>query len=323
MRITAEISASHDGSMEKALKLVEEAAFAGADYVKFQTFEPDLLVGNDKYVIKSGPWEGRKLIDLYKEAHTPKEWHKDLFEHARDLHLEPFSTPFHQSDVDFLETLNCPIYKIASFEIINTDLVKYAASTGKPIILSTGMASYDEVLNAMLAIHQGGGSEVTLLHCISQYPTDMEKVNLNSLETLAELSDYGVSDHSQSPLVAVAATVMGASMVEKHICMDREGVDKFASLPHQFRDMVEQVRTTEALLGKDVFKSIRQGEKESQQLRPSLYWSQDVPRGTVIKEHHLKVARPSEGAPPFYKYQIVGTKTKYNVKKGTPVVQVH
>lgn len=322
MKIVAELSASHDGSLRKALRLIEEAAFCGADALKIQTFEPELLVGNPHYTIDSGPWAGSTLIDLYRKAHTPKAWHKELFQHAKDLHLEAFSTPFHQSDVDFLETLDCPMYKIASFEIINTDLIEYAASTGKPLILSTGMASWEEILDACRAVLVGGGGDLTLLHCVSQYPTDLEKVNLKSMDRLKELTDQvGISDHSQSALVPIAATARGACLIEKHLCLDRDGLDKFALLPHQFREMVEQVRLTEALIGREQF-GVKAHEQDSLKLRPSLYWAQDLPEGTTIEEHHLKVARPAEGASPFYRYQLVGKRLNYNVRAGTPVVHI-
>lgn len=319
MKIVAEISASHDGQLNKALKLIEEAAFARADCVKFQTFEPELLVGNPHYTIDSGPWAGFKLIDLYRKAHTPKEWHRELFKHAKDLHLEAFSTPFHQSDVDFLEALDCPMYKIASFEIINTDLIEYAASTGKPLILSTGMASWKEILDGMFAAAGAGCDDLTLLHCVSQYPTDLEKVNLKSMEALKELShQVGISDHSLNPLVPAIATSMGACMIEKHIALDREGLDKFALLPGQFKEMVDNVRTTETILGTRQF-GIKYYEDDSYKLRPSLYWAENLPGGTIVEAHHLKVARPSEGAPPFYRHQLIGTKLKKRVKCGEPV----
>jgi N-acetylneuraminate synthase len=320
MKIVAEISASHDGSIDKAIRLIEEAAFSGADCVKFQTFEPDLLVGNPQYTIDSGPWSGFKLIDLYKKSHTPKEWHSDLFEYARDLHIEPFSTPFHESDVDFLETLDCSMYKISSFEIINTGLIRYAANTGKPLVISTGMASWEEIETAVLSAVSGGCVDLTLLHCISQYPTDLEKVNLKSMVELGSISGkIGISDHSMSLLVPIAATSLGASMIEKHISLNRNGLDKFALLPNQFKEMVEEVSKTRLLLGQAQF-GCKPGEEASYKLRPSLYWNDSIPKGTTIEERHLKIGRPSEGAPIFLKNQIIGKSLKDNVKKGSPVV---
>jgi len=318
--IIAEISASHDGKLDKALDLVATAAEAGADAIKLQTFEPEQLASNRNYVIQSGPWKGQKLYELYKKAHTPKKWHKELFDLARELEIEAFSTPFHQTDVDFLETLNCPRYKISSFDIINSDLIKYVAQTGKPIIISVGMATYNEIWLAYSFSQINGPCDLTLLHCISAYPTELESVNLKSMQALEEFTPkIGISDHSQYLMVPVLATAMGASVIEKHIALDRSGLDGgFALLPGEFELMVKDVRQTELILG-NVKYGPSEAENSSFELRPSLYYASDLKSGTILKKEHFYIARPNLGEHPRMRNELIGSTLKYNVSKGDPV----
>jgi len=315
LKIVAEISASHNESLDKALKLIDAAKKAGADAVKFQTFDPELIAVSG-YVIKQGPWKGYELQDLYRKAHTPKEWHRDLFDYAEEQGITAFSTPFHQSDVSFLETIDCPIYKISSFDIINIPLIEYVCSTGKPVIMSTGMATLDEITAAVTASNEC--QDLTLLHCISSYPADEFYI-----DTMTDMQEYfvckvGISDHTKSNIAAIAATALGADVIEKHICLDHEGLDGgFALLPDEFKSMCDAVRATEAIKG--VKYGPKPSEVDSYMLRPSLHYSKDLPHRSIIEEHHLSLSRPNDGAPPFYSHQIIGQKLTKSVKKGENV----
>ena len=247
MFIVAEISGSHAGSLLTALSLVEAAAEAGADAVKFQCYEPEQMA--IPYTIKSGLWEGRDLVDLYQDAHTPKEWFPKLYAEAEKYSLVAFSSPFHADDVKFLESIGNPIYKISSFEITDLELIKCAASTGKPMFISTGSASDSEIARA--SIHC---DNLTLLHCVSEYPTRLEDVNLATMLELYKYSDFGISDHSPGSIVPIAATILGAKVIEKHICFDGIGTDSgFALNPGAFKSMVNDVRAASKVLGKVKF----------------------------------------------------------------------
>lgn len=310
--IIAELSASHNGSINNALALIDYAKEAGADAVKIQTFEPDQIAAID-YTIPSGPWAGSLLKDLYREAHTPKSWHQDLFDKARDVGIELFSTPFHPQDVDFLEKLGCPRYKISSFDVINYPLIEAVSQTGKPVIMSTGMATIDEIVNAVITHDR----EMTLLHCVSKYPTDYNDVNLAKIDHLRTLAKtVGISDHSPGYLVPVMATAMGAQVIEKHICIDKSGLDGgFSMVPTEFRDMVYRVRLAKKIIGE-----VKYGPEndDSYKLRPSMFYSQDIKSGTILKPEHILIGRPSTGGNPENYYNIIGKELKHDVKKGDP-----
>jgi len=308
MFIVAEISANHSGSLEKALELVKSAAEAGAEGVKFQTFTPEKMAV--PYKLKSGPWKGRDLIDLYKEAHTPRSWFPTLFIEARDLGLVPFSTPFSIEDVDFLETLNCSIYKIASFELVDLELVEYTAKTGKPLYISTGQASKDEIGIAYTTARKY--TEVTLLHCVSEYPTKLENANILTMAALKQFGcKVGLSDHSKGSIAAIAATVLGAEVIEKHL---GQGLDKsFSMAPEDFKQMVTDCRNAEKVLGK-----VKYGGDLT--LRRSLYFNQNLKAGTEIKEGHLKTARPNLGLSPIRINEVLGTILDKDVKKDDSVL---
>lgn len=314
--IIAEISASHNGSLDNAMRLVQEAAMAGANAVKFQTFDPQQMVGSPGYEIQSGPWMGWKLLDLYQKAHTPREWHPRLFDYAEELGLEAFSTPFQPNDVDFLEGIGCPRYKVASFEIIHYPLLERISKTHKPVIISTGMATEEEIWRACALAHMGT-NDVTLLHCVSEYPTTKTQVNLSTMRRLREHNTkVGISDHSHGYLVPVMAAAMGACMVEKHIGLSHEGLDGgFCMLPHEFSEMVSKVREAEAIIGKPTFAK----ETSSSLLRPSLYYAQDLQAGTMLEASHIQVARPSLGLHPINLQSIIGTKLTEPVSRGMPV----
>lgn len=260
VRIVAELSANHNGSIGRALALVNAAAAAGADAIKLQTFTPEQMARPGYSVVWQG--EARDLLGLYREAHTPREWHAPLFERARLLGIEAFSTPFAPEDVDFLETLDCPRYKIASFELTDHALISYAASTGKPLIISTGMATFDEIAEAVHAAR--GCQDLTLLRCTSAYPADPKDANLAAGQALAGYTfgriavgtKWGLSDHTMGIGVAVAAVALGASMVEKHFTLSRAdgGPDaSFSMEPHEFVMLVAECRRAEASIGRATY----------------------------------------------------------------------
>ena len=276
LRIVAEMSASHLGSLGRAMMIVKAAAAAGADCIKFQTYQPEQMVSADLQ-ITSGPWAGRNALELYREAHTPMEWHPHLFKMARDLGLTPFSSVFHPDDVDFLETLDCPIYKIASFEITDLDLIRYAARTGKPLIISTGMATLDEIDQAVFAA--AGCQDLTLLKCSSAYPADPADINLAAGAALAGYTfgriahgtKWGLSDHTMGVGVAIAAAALGATMIEKHLTLARAdgGLDAgFSMEPEEFRQMVTECRRAEQAIGTVRFGPL-EAEAPSMELRRS------------------------------------------------------
>lgn len=260
--IVAELSANHLGSLDRAVDIVQAAADAGADAIKLQTFTPEQMAETNA-VVESGPWAGRKLLELYREAHTPREWHKPLFGLAKLRGMVAFSSVFHPDDVDFLETLDCPIYKIASFELTDLALIERTARTMKPVIMSTGMATYDEIAGAARIVwrHGKGGAmkaasdgDVTLLKCTSAYPADASDSNLATLADIRERfsCDVGLSDHTPGIGVAVAATALGATVIEKHLTLSRAdgGPDAaFSMEPHEFAQLVTECRRAAAAIG--------------------------------------------------------------------------
>lgn len=250
--MVAEMSANHLGSLARAHAIVEAAAQAGADAVKLQTFTPEQMVDAGK-VIETGPWAGRLAIELYREAHTPRAWHQELFDHANQVGLVAFSSVFHPDDVDFLETIGCPIYKIASFEMTDTDLIRYAASTGKPLIISTGMATEEEI--GVAAAAADNSSDLTLLKCTSAYPADASEANLLTMQTLTyypRCRATGLSDHTMGIGVAIAAVALGASVIEKHLTISRAdgGPDAgFSMEPLEFAQLVTECRRAASAIG--------------------------------------------------------------------------
>ncbi len=308
--IVAEIGASHAGSLDRALSLVEMAAKAGVDAVKFQTFTPEQMAV--PYRIMSGPWEGFDLIDLYRQAHTPREWHKELFDRAKELSLVAFSSVFHADDVEFLETLDCPIYKIASFELVDLELISLVAQTGKPMIMSTGSASPAEIERAV-KIASRHCSDITLLHCVSQYPAPIEDTYL---ATMLELKRYGckvgLSDHSKDSLVAIIAASLGATIIEKHIGFPGIGLDcGFAMDSKALCAFVRDVRNVGSVIGQAKFGG-------GTELRRSLYYAQDIPKGTIITRDMLTAKRPAIGLSPALIGEVVGSVSR-GVIKDQPV----
>lgn len=311
MLIVAEVSANHNGSIETALDTIDAAVKAGADCVKFQTFDPDQMAV--PYTIKNGAWQGYDLVDLYQKAQTPKEWHEKLFQYARERGIEPFSTPFHRDDVDFLERLYCPRYKIASFELTDIELIGYVAQTGKPIIMSTGMANKDEIQRAVSEAKKYN-DDVTLLHCISEYPATVENTNLKTMQWLRRFNvKVGVSDHSLGSIVPVMATTLGASMIEKHFTITKDSLDAdFSMCPEEFELMAGQCRQAQSALGMPTFG----GDAE---LRRSLYYNKDLKKGHVVQSEDIKTARPALGLEPYKINKVIGSKLKQDVRENDPV----
>lgn len=321
--MVAEMGASHNGSLDRALAIIEAAAKAKASAIKFQTFTPEsMAVG---YSIKDGPWAGQNLIDLYKQAHTPREWHQELFAKARSLGIVPFSSPFDEASVDFLEKLDCPIYKIASFEIVDIPLIRYVASTKKPIFISTGMATRTEI---DIAIEAAQGCDITLLKCTSAYPATASDANL---ATLMDMNGHygvpyygcavGISDHTPGTAVAVAAVALGATVVEKHLTLKRSdgGPDSgFSMEPHEFAQLVTECNAAYQAIG-TISYGPTDSERPSLALRRSLYFSEDVPAGTVLTKKHFRTARPALGLPPMEIDNLIGRVLTKGFAKGAPV----
>lgn len=312
--IVAEMSASHNGCLNTALSIVKAAQDCGADAIKLQTFEPEQLCVAD-YTIKKGPWKGIKLIELYKRAHTPKEWHKEIFDYASDIGIACFSTPFHVDDVAFLETLDCPRYKISSFEIVNTGLIAAAAQTGKPLIISTGMATDREIQRAWTCAYENGAEDITFLHCVSEYPAKAAHTNLARMNDIRDMlhTPVGLSDHSTGSQVPVMAATLGARIIEKHLCLEKTGIDgKFAMLPRAFKKMAKDVRAVYEIMHGDT-------ETIYSDIRPSLYYARDMQAGETLSESDFVIARPNLGAHPSEIYYHIGKRLENDVKRYDPV----
>lgn len=322
--IIAELSANHNGSLERALATIEAAHKCGADAIKLQTYTADTITidhSSKDFMIQGGLWNGYKLYDLYKWAETPYEWHKALFDHARKIGITIFSTPFDETAVDLLESLNTPIYKIASFELVDLSLIRYVASTGKPIIMSTGMASEDEIDEAITAARDAGCKELLLLHCISSYPTPIDQANLRQIPVLAKRFEVGIglSDHTLGTTAAVVAVAMGACLIEKHFILDRsyKGPDsEFSITPIELRKLCDDTKAAWAALGAGGF--ARQKTEESNRIfRRSVYFVKDLPAGHRIKTEDIRSIRPGFGLPPKYFDKIIGKQLKVDVTRGT------
>lgn len=317
------MSANHLRRLESAKAIVKAAAKAGANAVKLQTFNPEQMVGNSEYEIPSGPWKGKKLIDLYKETVTPREWHAPLFELIRKHKMKTVASPFHPDDVDFLESLDCEIYKVASFEIGYLSLIRRIALTGKPIILSTGMATYDEVERSVQAIRAvNPDADIALLKCTSAYPASIEDANLGTMLFMesAFMCKIGISDHTLTDEIALAATALGADIIEKHLTLSRNlgGQDAAFSIePIEFKEMVSNCSRIAKTIGTIVFAPLS-SEMSSQVLKRSLWVAEDIKAGTTLEPHHIKVARPY-GLMPASEYDnLLGSEVKRDMRAGEP-----
>jgi pseudaminic acid synthase len=324
--IVAEISANHGQSFKRAVALIKKAKEAGADAVKFQCYTPDTLTINcdNKYFrIKHHKWGGQTLYQLYQKAYTPWNWLKELKKIAEDLGLVFFATAFDKTAVDFLEDLDVPIHKIASFELVDLPLIEYIAKTKKPLILSTGMATLKEIKEAVDTAKKAGTKDIILLKCVSSYPARPEEMNLRTIPDMAKRFNLpvGLSDHTIGVATSIAAVCLGAKLVEKHFCLSRkiETPDSFFSLePQEFKLLVENIRITEKALGK-VHYGLTEDEKKSLVFRRSLFVVKDVRKGEIFNEENVKSIRPAYGLPPKYLSQVIGKKASRNIKRGTPL----
>lgn len=321
--IIAELSANHNGSLEIALETVRAAKRAGADAIKIQTYTADTITldcKNSDFLISGTIWDGKYLHDLYKEAFTPWEWHEAIFEEAKKEELICFSSPFDFTAVDFLETLNCPIYKIASFEITDIPLIEYVAATGKPIIISTGIAEKQDIQQAIDACLRKGNDNITLLKCTSSYPAPMEEANLNLMVQFK--NDFhvniGLSDHTLGYLAPVIATSLGAKVIEKHFILNHSigGPDaSFSMDENEFKEMVDAVRSTEKALGNSSYE-LTSKQKEGKVFSRSLYPTCDIQMGELITTNNIRSVRPGHSLHPIFLNEIIGKKAKRNISFG-------
>ncbi|MNZ57175.1 Pseudaminic acid synthase [compost metagenome] len=324
--IIAELSANHNGRLETALKIIGEAKKAGADAIKLQTYTADTITLDsdaEEFQIHGGLWDGKSLYQLYQEAHMPWEWHAPLFEHARKLGITIFSSPFDNTAVDLLEDLNAPAYKIASFEAVDLPLIRYVASTGKPMIISTGMADAEEIGEAIEAAREGGCKELAILHCVSGYPAPAEDYNLRTIPDMMQRFGLvtGLSDHTLDNTTAIASVVLGASIIEKHFTLDRSGGgpdDSFSLEPAELSALCRDSKTAWAALGK-----VDYGRKSSEQgnakFRRSLYFVRDLKAGDVVTADAVRSVRPGYGLAPKHLDKILGSKVVCDVERNSPV----
>ena len=324
--VVAEVSANHNGKIENAKAIMLSAKKNGADAAKLQTYTPDTLtIDSDKpdFLINEGLWAGNNLYELYKQAYTPFEWHKDLFDYARQIEITCFSSPFDKTAVDLLEDLNAPAYKIASFEAIDLPLIQYVAQTGKPMIISTGMANLVEIEEALDAARTNGCQEIILLHCISAYPAPIEESNLKTILDMASRFSIvtGLSDHTLGTTASITAVALGASFIEKHFTLSRQdkGPDSSFSLePEELKALCTHSKDAWLALGNASFER-KESEKSNTMFRRSLYFVQDAIKGAVLDESIVRSIRPGYGLAPKYYPNILGRKLKMDVERGTPV----
>lgn len=321
--VIAELSGNHNQSLSLALEMIEAAADAGVDAIKLQTYTADTMTldcdhGEFYIADDNNLWKGNSLYQLYQQAHTPWEWHKALFEKAKSLGLIAFSSPFDATAVDFLETLDVPCYKIASFENNDLPLIKRVAQTGKPVIMSTGMASIAEIAEAVDTLRENGCSQLILLKCTSAYPASPAQANLKTIQHMRDTfqCEVGISDHTLGMGVALAGVAFGASVIEKHLVLSRDegGVDAAFSLqPDEFSALVKEAKNVQLATGNIVYGSIK---GDSQRYRRSIYIAEDVKKGDRLTEKNIRVIRPGLGIKPKYYPQLLGSKVIKDAKKG-------
>ena len=322
----AEISANHCGSISIAKKLIKCAKINGADAVKLQTYTADTMTlkSNKKYFkIKTGLWKGYNLWDLYNKAHTPLEWHRELFRYAKSLGIKIFSTPFDETAVDFLEKLNCPIYKIASFEMTNLNLIKKVAKTKKPLVISTGMANLKEIEETVKSAKRYGSKDIMLLYCVSNYPSSINDFNLNNIQILKDKfkCKIGLSDHSKDNRVAMASVAMGAEMIEKHIALDKQkkGFDiEFSLKGKEIKKLREDIDVINQLKGKNFFFR-NTTENRSKVFRRSIFTTKKIKKNEMFTKHNIRIIRPGFGIAPKYYNKILNKKAPYNLDKEEPL----
>jgi pseudaminic acid synthase len=323
--IIAELSANHNGQLTRALETIDAVVDCGADAVKIQSYTADTMTidcDRPEFRIKGGLWDGYKLYELYKWAQTPFEWHQALFEHARKRGITIFSTPFDESAVDLLKSLDAPAYKIASFEVVDLPLIRYVASIGRPIIMSTGMASEDEIEEAITTAREAGCENLVLLHCISGYPTPMEQANLRQIAELKRRfgTISGLSDHTLGTSASIAAVSLGACVIEKHFTLSRadKGPDsEFSIEPEELKRLCRDTHDAWSALGKAGY--LRQTvEEASKVFRRSIYFIRDVSAGSIVKNEDIRRIRPALGLAPKHFEKLIGRRLKVSVVCGTP-----
>jgi len=324
--VIAEMSANHNGDINNAYKIIDMAKTAGADAVKLQTYKPDTItmdMRTPEFMIEGGLWDGQSLYELYKSAFMPWDWHKPLFEYAQKIGITIFSSPFDNTAVDLLEDLNTPAYKIASFEAVDLPLIKYVAQTGKPMIISTGMADAEEIQEAIEAAREGGCKELAILHCVSGYPAPAEDYNLRTLVDMQQRFGLvtGLSDHTIDNTTAISSVALGVSIIEKHVTLDRNGGgpdDSFSLESKELTELCVGANTAWEALGQ-----VDYGRKSSEQanvkFRRSLYFVKDIKEGEIITKVHIKSIRPGYGLATKYFDDILGCKVINDVCMGTPV----
>lgn len=322
--IIAEMSANHNGSIDTAFKIIEEAKKAGADAVKLQTYTADTITLKSdapEFRINGGLWDGRTLYDLYQEAQMPWDWHKPLFDFAKEQEITIFSSPFDFTAVDLLESLDAPAYKIASFEAVDIPLIKYVAQTGKPMIISTGMADVNEIQEAIDAARSNGCEQLAILHCVSGYPAPAAEYNLATIADMAKRFNVvtGLSDHTLDNTTAIASVVLGARIVEKHFTLDRSGGgpdDSFSLEPQDLKNLCYGAKTAWEAVGN--FNYARtSSEQGNVQFRRSIYFVKDMNAGDIIDESSIRCIRPGLGLAPKYWDEIIGRKVNHNIKANT------
>ena len=324
--IIAELSANHNGDINRAFKIMEEAKKAGADAIKLQTYTHETITmdcDSEEFQIHGGLWDGQSLYELYKGAHMPWEWHKPLFEKAKELDITIFSSPFDFTAVELLEGLNAPAYKIASFELVDLPLIKRVAQTGKPMIMSTGMANQEEIQEAVNCARENGCKELVVLHCVSGYPAPADQYNLRTIADIAQRFDVlsGLSDHTIDNATAVASVVLGACLIEKHVTLDRNGGgadDSFSLEPKELAQLCQDSKTAWQALGQVNYERT-EAEKGNVKFRRSLYVVKDTAEGEEFTPENVRSIRPGFGMAPKYYESIIGKKATKEIKKGSPL----
>jgi pseudaminic acid synthase len=324
--IIAELSANHNGSIDRAFKSILAAKEAGVDAVKIQTYTADTMTidcDKEEFQVTGGLWDGYSLYDLYKEAHTPYEWHKPLFDYAKEIGITIFSTPFDETAVDLLEELDVPAYKIASFEMTDLPLVKYVAQTKKPMIISTGMANLEEIAQVVKVAKENGCTDLILLHCISSYPAPAEQSNLRTIPDLAERFSVisGLSDHTMGTIVATTSVALGACVIEKHFTLSRsdKGPDSEFSLePQELKQLCIDARIAWQSLGQAGYKK-KEAEKSNVKYRRSIYAVRDIKKGDKLTKENMKRIRPGFGLAPKFEEKLLDKAVKIDIERGTAI----
>ncbi len=324
--IIAELSANHNGDINQAFKIIEAAKKAGADAIKLQTYRADTITidcDKEDFQIHGGLWDGKSLYELYEWAHTPWEWHKALFEKAREIGITIFSSPFDFTAVDLLEELNAPAYKIASFELVDHALIARVAKTGKPVLMSTGMANEQEIQEAIDVATNSGCSELLVLHCVSGYPAPADQYNLRTILDMQTRFNVlsGLSDHTIDNATAVASVALGACLIEKHVTMDRNGGgpdDSFSLEPHELAALCKDAKTAWAALGMVNYERT-EAEKGNVKFRRSLYVVKDIKAGEILTHDNVRSIRPGYGMAPKYYNSVIGKKVTIDADVGTPL----